>query len=241
MSRISAFALAFVSCVLVSCLVTSVSKGADNNAPTIAIGGKPPASMPATVTKAEEDYRKALLAASEDTALSVEQRNQALVKLARLGYIPAFEKIASSVKDELGRQLLVWESAVSWDTSRTLLFDKNPNVRMMGLLLAYLRNNRTLLNDGYKKEENPEVRRRYWYVFGMARDFDMLPEIAAVAARTDAPAADREAAETALGAYLGTEKLSLEQFKNRLEEIRGMVSGAKQPTTQKLTTEPANP
>jgi hypothetical protein len=203
---------------------------------------------PEAVVRAEEQYVKALLASARDPALKEERQIGYWVRLARLGYMPAFERISKLVTEEErgfgGLGGLVWAGslqAIQGDRATVvkLLGSEKQELRWTGILLAgYLGMKKELGEFAEFAEKavnlDPTTRRRgLWVGRALARDFSIVP---ALAAASEDKAADGHMARAALAAYFSeTGEMSLADFQKRLEAVladtRPAAKAAAKPAT----------
>jgi hypothetical protein len=177
----------------------------------------------AGVVRAEAQYVKALLASARDPALFEERQLGYWVRLARLGYMPAFERISELAKAPGAGELgwLISIDAIRGDKATVvkLLGSEKQEVRWSGILLAGFLGMQKDLREFAGKELNPDpaTKRVLWLGRALARDFGIVP---ALAAASEDKAADGRSARVALAAYFGEDyDMSLGVFRMRLEAV----------------------
>ena len=177
----------------------------------------------AAVVRAEAQYVKALLASAQDPALFEERQLGYWVRLARLGYMPAFERI-SELANAPGAGGVGWTvsiAAIPGDKATVvkLLRSERQEVRWSGILLAGFLGMQKDLREFAGKELNPDpaTKRVLWLGRALARDFSIVP---ALAAASEDKAEDGRSARVALATFFGEDdEMSLADFQKRLEAV----------------------
>jgi len=176
------------------------------------------------VVRAEDQYVKALLASARDPALTEDRRIGYWIRLARLGYMPAFERISELVNDEPPFSALYWAAcmqAIPGDraTIVKLLGSEKQEVRLTGIVLAGYLGMKKELAEFAEKAVNldPATQRLLWNCRLLARDFSIVP---ALAAASEDKGPDGRMARAALGAFFGENReMTLPEFRKRLEAV----------------------
>jgi hypothetical protein len=200
----------------------------------------------ADVVRAEAQYVKALLASAQDPSLSEERQLSYWVRLARLGYMPAFERISKLVNESGagGWDWAVCIEAIRGDKATVvkLLRSERQEVRYTGIFLAGYLGMQKDLREFAEKAINldPITRQTLWIGRALADDFSIVPALAVAA---DDKGKDGRAAKTALAAYFSeTGEMSLADFQKRLEAVladtRPAAKAATKPVTGKVGTLP---
>jgi len=188
---------------------------------------------PEAVVRAQEQYLKALLASARDPALNEERQIGYWVRLARLGYMPAFERISKLV-NEPAFSALYWAAsmkAIQGDRATVvkLLGSEKQEVRLTGIVLAGELGMKKELEEFAEKAVNldPVTRRGLWVGRALARDFSIVP---ALAAASEDKAADGHMARTAIAAFFGeNDEMTLADFQKRLEAVLADTHPAAKP------------
>jgi hypothetical protein len=185
------------------------------------------------VVRAQEQYVSALLASARDPTLKEERQLGYWVRLARLGHMPAFERI-SKLLSESDFSALYWAKcmeAIHGDRAVVveLLGSQKQEVRLTGIVLAGLLGMQKELGEFAEKPVNldPITRRELWLGRALAHDFSIVP---ALAAASEDKNVDGHMARTALAAYFGENReMTLAEFRKRLEAVLADTRPAAKP------------
>jgi hypothetical protein len=198
------------------------------------VAGTPKES--AAVVRAEAQYVKALLASAQDPALFEERQLGYWVRLARLGYMPAFERISELAKapGAGGWDWVVCIEAIRGDkaTVVNLLGSEKQEVRWAGFLLAGYLGMQNDLREfaGKELKPDPATKRVLWLGRALARDFSIVPALAAAA---DEKGSDGRSARVALAAFFGeNDEMTLADFQKRLEAVLADTHPAAKPAAK---------
>jgi hypothetical protein len=231
---------AIVAAVLVGlmlCLSALVARGGADQ-PSAQAGATSNALLTAkpkdsdAVTAAEGQYIKVLLASANDPKLSKEDQLTYWVRLAELGYMPAFDTIAKYAKDPTP-EALYWMACIGavYQADRPailkMLGSDKEEVRWTGILLAGHLGMKEELRDFAEKAAKLDAttQRGLWLGRALARDFSIVSVLASAA---EDKGVDGHFARMAFAAFFGEDsEMTLAEFRKRLEAV---LADARPPT-----------
>lgn len=192
---------------------------------------------------AKERYLGLLLEITKNPGASGADKNAAWKSLAREGYIPAYEYAAEGLKEQEPGASVFWASfiksaVVEHETIHELLKSKDPKVRLAGILLGKMTENRRVLEEAVESEEDRANQRYLWIARARLGDVELIKSIAGIAGNQETSESDRMAARMSLGAYLGLNiPLTPEEFRDRLIKLAAEIVPPKRSMATTTTTQ----